>query len=265
MNIKTLLDKDYETALLALIYLTDKSRNFLILNQDMEISDNLYERVLNIIKKVNSNYPVQYAIGKWNFYGIDLKVNENALIPRFETELLVEETIKRAKTIGAKKILDIGTGSGAISIALAKNLEDASIVGIDISKKALKLANENRLLHNLSNLEFIESDLFSNVDQRFDIIVSNPPYISKKDYDNLDEKLYYEPQDALLAKEDGLYFYKRIIKDSMSYLNKNGIILFEIGYDQRQKVVDLFKEYNFRHIKSIKDFNDFDRIVLAYK
>ena len=162
-----------------------------------------------------------------------------------------------------KKILDIGTGSGAISLALSKNLKDSKIIGVDISKNAIDLANENKIKLNINNVEFKESDIFSNIDEKFDIIVSNPPYINKEDFEKLDKKLYYEPQNALYGGEDGLYFYKKIIKNAKNFLNKNGKIYLEIGYNQKDSISNLLEEYGYKQIKSYKDFNDFDRIIKA--
>ena len=263
MKVKDLLDIDRETALISLSYLTDKNRNFYILNPNLELDYSLYKKIISIMDKVKDGYPLQYAIGKWNFFGFDFKVDKRALIPRPETEILVETILSIDSN--KKKILDIGTGSGAIAISLSKFLKDSKIIGVDISKDAIDLSNENKELLKSYNVEFIQSDLFQNVYDTFDIIVSNPPYISKNDYEKLDSKLYYEPQNALLAEDNGLFFYKEIISKAMSYLNESGIIIFEIGYNQKQAVINLLKEYRYKDIHSIKDYNGFDRIIYARK
>ena len=261
MKIKDILEKNNNDLIIALTYLLNTNKNLLFLNKE-EALDKKIENELKIINdKINEGYPLQYAIGKWNFYGLDLLVDKRALIPRYETEILVDLIIN--DNSNNKKILDIGTGSGAISLALSKNLKDTKIIGVDISKNAIDLANENKIKLNINNVEFKESDIFSNIDEKFDIIVSNPPYINKEDFEKLDNKLYYEPQNALYGGEDGLYFYKKIIKNAKNFLNKNGKIYLEIGYDQKDSISDLLEEYGYKQIESYKDFNDFDRIIKA--
>lgn len=261
MKIKDILEKNNNDLIIALTYLLNTNKNLLFLNKE-EALDKKIENELKIINdKINEGYPLQYAIGKWNFYGLDLLVDKRALIPRYETEILVDLIIN--DNSNNKKILDIGTGSGAISLALSKNLKDSKVIGVDISKNAIDLANENKIKLNINNVEFKESDIFSNIDEKFDIIVSNPPYINKKDFEKLDKKLYYEPQNALYGGEDGLYFYKKIIKNAKNFLNKNGKIYLEIGYDQKDSISNLLEEYGYKQIKSYKDFNDFDRIIKA--
>lgn len=261
MKIKDILEKNNNDLIIALTYLLNTNKNLLFLNKE-EALDKKIENELKIINdKINEGYPLQYAIGKWNFYGLDLLVDKRALIPRYETEILVDLIIN--DNSNNKKILDIGTGSGAISLALSKNLKDSKVIGVDISKKAIDLANENKIKLNINNVEFKESDIFSNIEEKFDIIVSNPPYINKEDFEKLDNKLYYEPQNALYGGEDGLYFYKKIIKNAKNFLNKNGKIYLEIGYDQKDSISNLLEEYGYKQIKSYKDFNDFDRIIKA--
>lgn len=261
MKIKDILEKDNNDLVIALTYLLNTKKNLLFLNKEKILDKKIEDEILKIQDKINKGYPLQYAIGKWNFYGLDLLVDKRALIPRYETEILVDLIIKDANN--NIKILDIGTGSGAISLALSKNLKDSKILGVDISKDAIDLANENKIKLNINNVEFKESDIFSNIKEKFDIIVSNPPYINKEDFDILDKKLYYEPKNALYGGEDGLYFYKEIIKNAKNFLNKNGKIYLEIGYNQKESIINLLKEYGYKNIKAYKDFNDFDRIIKA--
>ncbi len=261
MKIKDILEKNNNDLIIALTYLLNTNKNLLFLNKEEALDEKIENELKIINDKINEGYPLQYAIGKWNFYGLDLLVDKRALIPRYETEILVDLIIN--DNSNNKKILDIGTGSGAISLALSKNLKDSKIIGVDISKKAIDLANENKIKLNINNVEFKESDIFSNIDEKFDIIVSNPPYINKEDFEKLDNKLYYEPQNALYGGEDGLYFYKKIIKNAKNFLNKNGKIYLEIGYDQKDSISDLLEEYGYKQIESYKDFNDFDRIIKA--
>ncbi|MDU5559647.1 peptide chain release factor N(5)-glutamine methyltransferase [Anaerococcus vaginalis] len=261
MKIKDILEKNNNDLIIALTYLLNTNKNLLFLNKEETLDEKIENELKIINDKINEGYPLQYAIGKWNFYGLDLLVDKRALIPRYETEILVDLIIN--DNSNNKKILDIGTGSGAISLALSKNLKDSKIIGVDISKNAIDLANENKIKLNINNVEFKESDIFSNIDEKFDIIVSNPPYINKEDFEKLDNKLYYEPQNALYGGEDGLYFYKKIIKNAKNFLNKNGKIYLEIGYNQKDSISNLLEEYGYKQIKSYKDFNDFDRIIKA--
>lgn len=261
MKIKDYIEINEEITLLALSYLLDKSRTYLLYNKDLDLDEKTSTRLTEIIKKVENNYPLQYAIGKWNFYGLDLICDKRALIPRSETELLVEKILEA--DIDKEKILDIGTGTGAISLALAKNLPSSKIIGLDISKDAISLANENKENLSIKNVDFKISDIYSNIDDKYNIIVSNPPYIDIKDYNKLDEKLYYEPKNALLGGDDGLYFYRRIIKDAKKYLKNKGFIFLEIGYNQKEEIENLLKSQNFKNIKSYKDYNGFDRIVIS--
>ena len=215
------------------------------------------------LKELESGIPVQYIVGNTNFYGYDFKVNRNTLIPRFETELLVEKTYNYIKKYFNKdkvKILDIGTGSGCIAITLNKLLDDSDVTGVDISSEALEVAKENNISNN-ANVKFIESDLFSNINERYDVIISNPPYIS---YDEEIMNIVWnnEPHLALYAPDNGLYFYDKIIKDSSKYLNDKFIMAFEIGYKQGEDIVKIVnKYYKDTNISVEKDYSGRDRFV----
>ena len=218
------------------------------------------------LKELKSGIPVQYIVGNTNFYGYDFKVNRNTLIPRFETELLVEKTYNYIKKYFNKdkvKILDIGTGSGCIAITLNRLLDDSDVTGVDISSEALEVAKENNISNN-ANVKFIESDLFSNVNERYDVIISNPPYIS---YDEEIMNIVWnnEPHLALYAPDNGLYFYDKIIKDSSKYLNDKFIMAFEIGYKQGEDIVKIVnKYYKDTNISVEKDYSGRDRFVFIW-
>ena len=218
------------------------------------------------LKELESGIPVQYIVGNTNFYGYDFKVNRNTLIPRFETELLLEKTYNYIKKYFNKdkfKILDIGTGSGCIAITLNKLLDDSDVTGVDISSEALEVAKENNISNN-ANVKFIESDLFSNVNGRYDVIISNPPYIS---YDEEIMNIVWnnEPHLALYAPDNGLYFYDKIIKDSSKYLNDKFIMAFEIGYKQGEDIVKIVnKYYKDTNISVEKDYSGRDRFVFIW-
>lgn len=219
------------------------------------------------LKELESGIPVQYIVGNTNFYGYDFKVNRNTLIPRFETELLVEKTYNYVKKYFNKdniKILDIGTGSGCIAITLNKLLNSCDITGIDISSEALEVAKENNISNN-TNVKFIESDIFSNVSDKYDVIISNPPYISYDDIEVMDIVKNNEPHLALYAKDNGLYFYDKIIKDSSKYLNDKFIMAFEIGYKQGKDITKIVNKYYKDINMSVeKDYSGRDRFVFIW-
>lgn len=263
MKISDFLKIDYETSLIAITYILGKSKSYVLMNQNLELNNKQIERLKDIIDKRKDSYPLQYAIGEWEFYNLRLKVDQRALIPRFETEIIVDYLIK--SPIKRDKILDIGTGTGAIALSLAKNIENSYVIGSDIEEKAISLARENREFTGIKNVEFIKSDLFENIEGKFDLIISNPPYINKKDYDALDKELYFEPKSALYGGEDGLDFYREIIKKANDYLNNQGHLVFEIGYDQKEVLNKLLMDQGFVNIENLKDFNDFDRFIIAQK
>lgn len=263
MNIKELIEKHGGTNenWLILEYLTGKKS--VELKMDLRFCvDSIYNDFLEIIEKRKQNYPLQYIFGKWEFYGLELFVDESALIPRFETEILVDEILKL--DCKKDKILDIGCGSGAISLALADNLKKSYVYGIDINKEAIKLSNKNKEKLNLKNVDFFESDIFSNIKEKnFDIIVSNPPYIDDAEMKTLEKELSFEPQNALYGGQDGLFFYREIIINSLDYLSEKGVLAFEIGYNQMEIISNLLIENGFEILIAKKDFAGFDRILIA--
>ncbi len=219
------------------------------------------EKLEEGLKKLNEGKPVQYIVGNVNFYGNILKVNEDVLIPRFETETLVEKTINYAKKELKEplKILDIGTGSGAIAITLKKNL-NSSVDALDISKKALKIAEENAKLNNVK-INFIHSNMLEKIEKKYDIIISNPPYIA---YDEEIEEIVKnnEPHIALYANNNGLEYYEIILKDVKKHINKPGIIAFEIGMNQGNKIKEIAEKYLKNYDFSIeKDLTGKDRFI----
>lgn len=237
------------------------SKMEILLNRKKIIDETIQKNIEEDYKLYSSGYPLQYILGKWNFYGRDFYVKKDVLIPRFETEILIENILKLNRSF--KNILELGIGTGIISLTLAMELENVNIVGVDISKSAIELSNRNKDKFNIKNIEFIESNLYSNVKRKFDLIVSNPPYINKEDMKKLDKKLSHEPDLALFGGEDGLYFYKNIIKDANKYLNKGGYIAFEIGYNQKEDIIELLKDNKFKIIETIKDYNGFDRCIIG--
>ena len=226
-----------------------------------EVSSEDENLIMQIVEKRLKHIPIAYIFGKTNFYGYDLRVNENVLIPRLDTEVLVEKLVDDIKSQREKvSVLDIGTGSGAIIIATKKET-DANCYAVDISEKALMVAKENAKQNN-AEIEFIKSDLFENISNlKVDYIVSNPPYIETEVVKTLEpEVVSNEPNLALDGGEDGLNFYRIIVKEAKNHLNKSGRLYFEIGYNQGKSVSALMKE-DFENIEVIKDYGGNDRVV----
>ena len=265
--------KDYEEKLIAqgeeaeslsFVYRSLKNISFtdFVFALQQEISVEERQFVEDIYTQLAAHIPAQYIIGHAEFFGMQLKVDERVLIPRPETEELVEFILAENPKENLK-VLDIGTGSGAIALALAKNRPDWTITAADISQDALDLARENAEIQNL-NIFLKKSDCFSEISSKYDIIVSNPPYISRVDEAEVGlNVLHSEPHLALFADEDGLAIYRRIAEESKDYLNDGGKIYLEIGYKQGQSVPALFKE-NFpeKRVRTLKDQFGQDRMVV---
>ncbi|WP_247912278.1 peptide chain release factor N(5)-glutamine methyltransferase [Streptococcus sp. oral taxon 431] len=259
-----LIEQGEEAESLSFVYRSLKNLSFtdFIFALQEEVTDEDYKFVENIFIKLASHIPAQHIIGHTDFLGMQLKVDERVLIPRPETEELVDLILTENPKKNLK-VLDIGTGSGAIALALAKNRPDWSVTATDISQDALELATENSKRQDL-NLSFIKSDCFSEISSKYDIIVSNPPYISRADEVEVGlNVLHSEPHLALFADEDGLAIYRRIAEDSKDYLNDGGKIYLEIGYKQGQSVPALFME-NFpeKRVRTLKDRFGQDRMVV---
>ena len=213
------------------------------------------------IKELENGIPVQYIVGNIDFYGNTINVNKNVLIPRFETELLVDKTIKYIKTSFKHHvdILDIATGSGCIAITLKKEI-DSTVDASDISESALKVAQENAL-NNKVDINFINSDMLTNITKRYDIIISNPPYLTKED-DIMDIVKNNEPEIALYAKDNGLYYYDVILKNIKKNLKDKYLIAFEIGYTQGEAIKNIALKYlDNINVKIEKDYSNKDRFV----
>lgn len=257
------LDAEYIFA-----YVLGVKRISLMLNFDEEISEenkNLIRQY--IVRRGKYREPLQYIVKEWEFYGYPIKVDGRVLIPRQDTEILVEQCIYLMKEKENPKILDIGTGSGAISIALAKELPESEVLGLDVSDDALKMAVINRELNNVSNLKFLKSDVFQHVrEKNYDLIVSNPPYIPVEEYNELmPEVKEYEPRMALTDGGDGYYFYKKISEESVNYLKNGGYLAFEVGYTQGETVSQLMEKNGFQIIGRVADYGGIERVIIGRK
>ena len=233
---------------------------------DKPMAENEVQIYREAIRKRGLRIPLQYIVGNVEFFGLKLIVNENVLIPRPETELLVEKIINESDKTANLKILDIGVGSGNISLAILKNLPNSKVVAIDISESSLAVAKQNAELNTLQDkIELLVFDIMNddlNALGKFDLIVSNPPYVSGKDFENLEPELkIHEPKIALSDNSDGMSFYRHIISISDKLLNNPGKIYFEVGMDQSLKVKELFEQKQFNNIRITKDYSGIDRII----
>lgn len=236
------------------------SAQYFIHSEDI-IEKNKAEEFFRLIERRSKRIPLSYVIGTRDFFGLTFKVDENVLIPEQETELLVEEVIKHSE---GKSVLDMCTGSGCIAISIALFGKPSKVAASDISEKALKVARENAKSLKAGEISFIQGDMFENVTDKFDIIVSNPPYIETGEIDELmPEVRDYIPRLALDGDIDGLKFYRIISKEAVKKLNKNGRIFYEIGYNQSRAVASILLENGFTDVKIMKDYSGLDRIVMA--
>ena len=245
-----------------------------------EIENEKIEKIRYFIQKIGrEKFPVQYLLNEQEFYGRKFYVDKGVLIPRQDTEVLVEKMIEILKNNILKnknleknlkihpKILDIGVGSGIIGITAALEIKDSYVLGVNISEKALETAEKNKELLKVSNIKFLKSNLFENIEfKQFDMIVSNPPYISLNEAGIMsDDTLLHEPSEALFAENDGLYFYYEICQKALDYLADFGYLLFEIGYKQGKNVAEIMTSSGFKNVEVIKDLAGLDRVVVGQK
>jgi len=245
-------------------------RPSLYLDKSISLNKAQSSFVSDALKRRIQGEPIQYILGKAEFMGLEFKLTQDVLIPRPETEILVEKTIDMARNpeVAARRILDIGTGSGCIAVSLAKNLPGVEITAIDVCEKAVKIARHNASLNNVK-INFLKSDLFDNHEIKinsYEIIVSNPPYIPAAEIEALQPEIKYEPRLALDGGIGGLDFYRRIIDRAHLYLKENGLLIMEIGFNQKEAIKNIFKICGyFEIIGEIKDYSNIDRIVIAKK
>ena len=291
-QLKLLLDKSIsylkknnidESRLIAEIvfsHVLNTDRMMLFTKYRDEIENEKIEKIRYFIQKIGrEKFPVQYLLNEQEFYGRKFYVDKGVLIPRQDTEVLVEKMIEILKNNILKnknleknlkihpKILDIGVGSGIIGITAALEIKDSYVLGVDISEKALETAEKNKELLKVSNIKFLKSNLFENIEfKQFDMIVSNPPYISLNEAGIMsDDTLLHEPSEALFAENDGLYFYYEICQKALDYLADFGYLLFEIGYKQGKNVAEIMTSSGFKNVEVRKDLAGLDRVVVGQK
>ncbi len=260
--------KQLESRIL-LSYALNITQESLLIKYNEEISKDEESRFFAYIQRRKAFEPIAYILEKKEFYGMDFFVNNHVLIPRPDTEILIDEIASEYKKNFLNKeitILDLGTGSGAIAVSLAAVIPLARITATDISDAALKIATKNAVSNNVANqIEFIQSDWYSNLNpNKFDFIVSNPPYIASGDKSYMSqETILYEPQDALFANDNGLRNYDKIISKATNFLTHEGKLFLEIGFNQSEAVVNILKKYQFTEITTLKDLSGHDRIIKA--
>jgi release factor glutamine methyltransferase len=267
------IDRPRTNAELLLGAVLNKGKVDLYLDKDRILTSDEIEKFNQYTKERISHRPVQYIIGTVEFFGLEFKVDERVLIPRPETEILVEVVIEQLANRENPKIIDLGSGSGAIAISLAKNVKEAFVYAIDVSRDALDVAKENAIKNKMENqIEFLRGDLFEplknkNLEGQIDCVVSNPPYVSKDELESLPREIKdYEPSVALESEKDGLSFHKKIIENSVDFLKKGGVLVLEVAFGQAGKVADLIRQSeNYNNIEIIKDLSGIDRVVKAVK
>lgn len=240
---------------------------------EMEISREICQKFWSAVEKRLNSMPVQYIVNQQEFMGLELWVEEGVLIPRGDTEILVEKVLEiyqQYYSSKAIKVLDIGVGSGAITVSIAKLIGQSKVYGIDISPKALEVANKNALKHGVENrITFLQGSLFEpiedkNLEKSLDLVVSNPPYIPRKTIETLSKEVKdYEPSLALDGGEDGLDFYREIVKKAPNFLKEEGWLVFEIGYDQGEALQEMMMKEGFVDVEVITDLAGLDRVVLG--
>lgn len=261
--------KEESLARFLLMYMLDESPQLFSNCMSEQMSKENEEKYFSLIEKhIKEDVPLSHLVGFEYFYDRKYKVTKDVLSPRMETEELIYKVIEYVKANNKNnlKILDLCTGSGIIAITLKKELDQISIdvVASDISEEAIEVAKENAQYHD-TDVRFIQSDIFNNIDDKFDIIVSNPPYIDRKDEVTMqDNVLKYDPHLALFAEEEGMYFYRKIIEQAKDYLKENGVMFFEIGYDQKDKIIKLSKKNGYL-AQVYKDINNRDRMAFLVR
>lgn len=268
LTIKTLFSKakiilgDSLDSEALLCHVLGKDRAYLFTWTDKTIDPKLAQIFLDLVERRKSGIPLAYIIGKVGFMELELEVNEHVLIPRADTETLVNKALEFIDS-GNYKVLDLGTGSGAIALAISHARPNCSLFAVDKSEKALEVAKKNAKINNINNVRFVTSDWYSNLDNiKFDFIVTNPPYIEDND-PHLTTDIKHEPLSALTSGKDGLDDIREIVAKSKDYLSDKGMIFIEHGYNQAEKVREILHNHGFKNAESIRDFGGNFRVSLG--
>ena len=273
LNKKENINAQLEVRLI-LSHILGVDKSYLYGHEDLVVCDYDIKSFRDHIRMRKEDLPLAYILKEKEFMGMKLYIEEGVLIPRGDTEIIVEFIIAYIKDKYKDKpfnLLDIGIGSGAISLSLAKEFPNANIIGLDLYDKPLRVSKINKKALGLENIKFIKSNLFSSLDKKayceyFDIIVSNPPYIKEEDIQSLDRDVKdYEPREALSGGKDGLDFYRKITKEAREYLKKDGLLVYEIGYDQAKMVEGILSKDGYKDIKAINDLENRNRLIKANK
>lgn len=261
-------------SILVLCKQLDVDKSYIYTYGEKEVSKEIEDEFCWLMNKRAEGYPIQYILGEREFMGLDFYLEEGVLIPRPDTEILVEyiiEYVKKKYQDTNINVLDIGIGSGAISLSIAHYCKNVFVYGVDISDTAIKVANINKEKLSISNANFYKGDLFKaleglNLEGKFEIIASNPPYISKEEIETLAPTVKnFEPRIALDGGIDGLDFYRKITSKSKGFLKHNGLLIYEIGYNQGKSVKDILVSEGFKKVSILKDLQEHDRVVLGTK
>lgn len=264
---KSNIENPIQISKIVLANVIGKSKEYILINESEILISKFYNEFIEKIEKVATGIPLQYVTNTQEFMGMEFFVDENVLIPRADTEVLVEEVLSIIGTQENLEILDMCTGSGAIAVSIAKNTNNCLVYAVDISINALKVAKKNAIKNGVDEkINFLNSNMFENIDsnKKFDIIVSNPPYIESKVIPTLDIQVQNEPKIALDGGIDGLDFYKNLLLNSKKYLKEDGVIAMEIGYNQKEAVTNLFKT-QYKTVYCKKDLAGNDRVIVCKK
>lgn len=257
------IEEPISIARILLSFVLEKDKIYLITNSQKDVNEEQENKFLTCINKFINNIPLQYITNKQEFMKLNFFVDENVLIPRADTEVVVQEAIEIINRYELSSALDVCTGSGAIAVSIAKYTNNCNVVAVDISKKALDIAAKNAVSNNVNNkINFLKSNMFEEIKGKYDLIISNPPYIKTEVIKKLDENVKKEPLLALDGGEDGMNFYKIIEENAFKYLNENGYLILEIGYDQKKDVENLLKN-RYKDIICKKDLQGNDRVVIC--
>lgn len=262
---KTNVENPINQARIVLANVLQKSKEYILINENESLEEQTYNEFIEKIEKISSGIPLQYITKSQEFMGMEFFVDENVLIPQPDTEILVEEVLNIIDKKEDLEVLDMCTGSGAIAVSIAKYTNNCKVYAVDISGGALEVAKKNAIKNVVSEkINFINSNMFENIDcnKKFDIIVSNPPYIETDTIKQLGIQVQKEPKIALDGGVDGLDFYRNLALNSKKYLKKMGVIAMEIGYNQRKSVINLFKT-EYENIYCKKDLSGNDRVIVC--